>query len=60
MNTIQVQVKNVYGNELIYPICEKAHTFAALIGCKTLTWHAIQNIKKLGYSIETVKAERVI
>ena len=50
--TITVQIKTVYGNEAIYPICDKAKQFAALVGTKTLTRDAIAKIKTLGYSIE--------
>ena len=49
---IQVQIKNVYGNELIYPICSNAKTFANIANTKTLTFETIQLIKKLGYTIE--------
>jgi hypothetical protein len=50
--TIIVQIKTVYGNEAIYPVCDKARQFAALVGTKTLTRDAIAKIKALGYSIE--------
>jgi hypothetical protein len=50
--TITVQIKNVYGNEAIYPICDKAKQFAALIGTKTLTRRAICQIETLGYLIQ--------
>lgn len=48
---ITVQLKNVYGVEKIYPICEKATLFAAMTGCKTLTSETINYIKKLGYKV---------
>ena len=35
MNPVQVEVRNVYGNELIYPANDTAKTFAALIGKKS-------------------------
>lgn len=50
--TITVEIKSVYGNEMIYPACETAKQFAALIGTKTLTREAIAKIKALGYSIQ--------
>ena len=28
--TITVQVRNVYGNSVVYPICERAKRFAAI------------------------------
>ena len=53
--TITVQIKNVFGNETIYPVCPAARAFAAIAGTKTLTRHALILIKGLGYAI-TVKA----
>ena len=40
-DTIHVEKKNVYGNELIYPVCERAKRFAILTGQKTLSDGAI-------------------
>lgn len=52
---IQVKIKQVYGNEMIYPVCEKAKVFCEMVGQKTLTSATIQGIKKLGYEIEVVQ-----
>ncbi len=52
---ILVEVKNVYGNELVYPACDKAEIFCKLLQTKTLPAYAIMLIKKLGYAIK-VKA----
>lgn len=49
---ITVAVKNVYGREVIYPVCNKAKLLAELAGTKTFTQHAIQTVKALGYSIQ--------
>jgi hypothetical protein len=49
--TITVEIKNVYGNETIYPVCDRAKTFAAIAGTKTLTRHALSLIKGLGYTV---------
>ena len=49
---ILVQIKNVYGNETIYPICDTAKNLARLAGTKTLTRESIAIIKTLGYQIE--------
>jgi len=57
MQTITVEIKNVFGNETIYPIDEKAKTFARLAGTKTLTRDAIKNIKDLGYTINVKTPE---
>ena len=51
-NTIHVEKKNVYGNELIYPVCQQAKRFAILTGQKTLSNGAIFQIKRLGYSVK--------
>ena len=52
--TIKVLIKSVYGNELIYPMCDKAKSFAQIADCKTLTRTTIKLIKELGYSIEII------
>ena len=54
---IEVQVKTVYGNDLIYPICSKAKSFTALTKTKTLHRDDIAIIKSLGYTVETVAKE---
>jgi hypothetical protein len=51
-----VSIKNVYGIRKIYPECEIAEKFCRLLGTKTLTDKAIEDIKSLGYKIE-VKQE---
>ena len=51
---IQVEVKNVYGNQMVYPFCKKAKQFAEIIGKKTLTPHAIHIIQEMGYELEVV------
>jgi copper chaperone CopZ len=52
---ITIQIKNVYGKEAIYPICEKGKIFAEIAGTKTLTRQTIQQIKSLGYEIEVMQ-----
>ena len=51
-DTIHVEKKNVYGNELIYPVCQRAKIFAILTGQKTLSTGAINKVKQLGYSVK--------
>lgn len=48
---IKVRIKNVYGNELIYPVCEYAKTFARIANTKTLAQRDIESIKALGFRI---------
>ena len=52
---IQVTIKNVFGNETIYPICETAKLFARLARQKSLTMREIETIKELGYEVEVVQ-----
>ena len=51
-DTIHVEKKNVFGNDLVYPICLQAKLLTALTGQKTLTQGAINTIKKLGYKLK--------
>jgi len=48
-----VQIKNIYGVQRVYPICEKSKIFSRIAGLKTLQQSTIDEIKKLGYKIET-------
>ena len=57
MKTIKVQLRNVYGNELIYPMCENAQRFTRLTQTKTLHRDDIPTIKALGVTVETVAKE---
>lgn len=52
MNEVYVQIKQVYGNRVIYPACTKAQHFADIAGTKTLTMAAIQHIKCLGFEVK--------
>jgi hypothetical protein len=50
--TLKVTVKNVFGNDLIYPYCERSLLdFAILTNSKTLTENAIKWIETLGYNV---------
>jgi hypothetical protein len=51
-----IKLKDVYGETKAYPICEKAQTFAAMLGTKTPTPAALQNIRKLGFEDVCVDA----
>jgi hypothetical protein len=51
-----VKVKNVYGNELVYPVCEQSKLFAALANTETLTTQSVAKIKQLGYTF-TVESQ---
>jgi len=55
--TLIVKKKNVWGNELVYPVCPDAILFSCIAGTKTFCSVTIANIKKLGYKLETEKEE---
>jgi hypothetical protein len=48
---ITVELKDVYGKQLIYPACDKAKAFAAIAGTKTLSQANLWQIKDLGYQV---------
>lgn len=48
---ITVSIKNVYGEERVYPECETSKKLASLAGTRTLTDRAIALIQSLGYRI---------
>ena len=54
---LKLKKKNVYGNELIYPVCQDSIIFSYIAGTKTFCSTTIANIKKLGYKFETQKEE---
>ena len=53
---LAVQIKNVYGNETIYPMCEKGKLLCSLAGTKTFTRSMIETCKKLGYEFHVMPA----
>lgn len=54
---ITVMIKNVYGNEIVYPVCDQAKLFARLAGTKTLTPLTLSLVAALGYEILTQQPE---
>ena len=57
---ITVYTKNVYGNNLIYPIGELAHNFTKLTGTKTLSKYHLEVIKSMGIKIQQVVENGII
>lgn len=55
--TITVEIKSVYGTELVYPVCEKALMFAKIAGTKTLARNTLAMIKHLGYNVNIKQIE---
>ena len=56
-NTLFVERRNVYGNDLIYPVNHEARLFAELTGHKTLTKETLNIAKKLGFSIQLAEKD---
>ncbi len=54
---IVVQLKTNYGQQTIYPICDKAKKFAYLLNQTTLTPLNIRVIKDLGYEVVVKPSE---
>jgi hypothetical protein len=48
---ITVEIKNVYGQDKIYPVCDKAQMFAQIAGTTTLLPRDIQRIQVLGFEV---------
>ena len=48
---ITVETRQVYGMTRVYPVCAMAKRLAAVAGTKTLTDHALDEIRKLGFDI---------
>jgi hypothetical protein len=58
MNTvIQVEIKNHFGNERIYPTNEAGKMLARLVGSKTFTRETIALAKELGFSFAVKREE---
>lgn len=52
-NKITVRIRQVYGRDTIYPVCEKACIFAKLLGQKSISAYQLADIRKLGFEVET-------
>ncbi len=48
---IYVRIDKVYGNTVLYPVCDKAKTFAKLAGTKTLASETVKHITALGFRV---------
>ncbi len=54
---IEIEVRDIYGIRTIYPHCQTAKLFAKLAGTRTITRHALETIKQLGYTVEVKQPE---
>jgi hypothetical protein len=50
---ITVRIRQVYGRDTIYPVCDKALLLAKLIGQKSFCDYQLRTIRELGFTIET-------
>lgn len=53
---ITIEIKNVYGEDKAYPVCDKAKLFTDIAGTRTLRPADLNYIQALGYKI-TVKQQ---
>jgi hypothetical protein len=51
MTEIVVRIKNVYGVQKVYPVCNKACLFADIAGTATLRPSDLKAIQALGYRV---------
>lgn len=52
---ISIKLKFVYGQTLVYPMCETSEIFASMLNTKTLTADALKHIAQLGYKFNIVE-----
>lgn len=50
--SIKVQVREVYGRELIYPACKTSKLLVELTGCKTWTQDNLRIVERAGIRVE--------
>ena len=56
---IQVTIKNVYGNQLIYPKCYISKAFSNIAKTKTLSIENLKTISSMGYHVEVVNENNI-
>ena len=56
---IQVIIKNVYGNQLIYPKCDISKAFSNIAKTKTLSIENLKTISQMGYHVEVVNENNI-
>jgi len=55
--TCKVNVRNNYGNIVIYPACKISEILANIAGTKTLTRETIDLAKELGYKFQALSSK---
>lgn len=58
-NTLRITIKNVYGKETIYPICDTAIKLAEFKGQKTFTENDIKKLKDIGYDFQLASVNQL-
>jgi len=56
---IQVIIKNVYGNQLIYPKCDTSKAFSDIAKTKTLSIENLKTISQMGYQVKVVNETNI-
>lgn len=51
---ITVEVRSVFGQTKVYPVCATAQAFAEIAGTATLTHRTLCQIERLGYEIISI------
>lgn len=51
MAILIVEERNVYGNDLIYPVCERSKELTELTGNKTITEGTKRKLKAMGHTL---------
>jgi len=51
VKTVRIVVRNVYGQLVCYPACERADLFAEIAGTRTLSHRTLALAERLGYTI---------
>lgn len=54
-NKIEVTIRSVYGQELVYPMNELAKQMVGFMGKKTFSELDIKRMKEMGFEIERVQ-----
>lgn len=49
---IKIKIKNVYGNDLMYPDCELSEFASSLVRKKTFDQSDIKNLKNMGFTVK--------
>lgn len=55
--TIRIELRDQYGKQVAYPVCDTAKAFADIAGTKILTDMTLLRIAGLGYTILTTQRE---